>query len=115
MKKHFKNQVFIELPGFGLKKIKSSFSLVVTQQFIILSVFLTLLIVFFKKAFLIALIGGALLTGMIFFSGFNKRKMFSPGLSLGGLILIIPMDIFKKFVSEFGRIYAGFKNGYFFL
>lgn len=115
LRKHFRKEAFIEIPRIGVKKINFLTAAVVTKEFLASLFFLILAAILHKAIALALALGLAIVIIRILRSIFRKRKIISFRISLYEIPLIISMDIIKKVISEFAKVYSGIRNKSFYL
>ncbi|MHC4122177.1 MAG: glycosyltransferase family 2 protein [Planctomycetota bacterium] len=111
LKKHFKNKAFIQIPRFGIKKIPFFTSLVITQEFEML-IFFVSLVLFFYRPFSINT--GVIIIIILFIRAFIyiiiRRRFIDVEISIFEALKINVLDVVKKIISEYGRIYGSIRE-----
>lgn len=109
-KKHFKNTAFIELPRNGFKKFPFFAPLLITKESEIVIFFIILILIFYKYFSTILLISITVLYLRFLKGILTRSKSGKINVSLSEAFIMAVYDIFKKIVSECGRVYGSVKS-----
>lgn len=115
MKKHLGKLSFIEIPGLGFKAVKLTGRFILTKEFLMLIISTFLAALFYKTYIWILTVAFLALIFRIYTARSYSSRVLRLKLNILEKILIIPLDIIAKTVSEAGKVYSGLRSGYFYL
>lgn len=109
-KKHFKNEMLIQFPIIGIKRIPFFTSVMITKDFLVRIFYILLIVVFYKSFISVLSIIAVILLTKSFISVLRRKEVIDNRISFFELFGISLLDLVRRATWVYGKIYGSIKN-----